>query len=250
MKNNNTPHPLSGEEQKVFNWICGPYFSGVHSLMDSNRTYLNQGISWSIGILTAVIIFALTYISPLQEVKSPSGTVTGRSLAAVLQNLTDADVILLTAVISLSFAFVSNFLSRSIKGYLNLIRYVGLYSHCLRVSSSPVPVTPDMLRELTGRIRQYDDDFCPPLPLGTVFWKMVSELGYGLFLGILILLYIIAAAGWFHVESTLSGFWFWGILAFGPVWLIVELVFLKHLSNYFRYKDYAVESWSEVREPK
>lgn len=241
---------LSEEEKSAYEWICGPYFSAVYALLDSNRTYLNQGISWSIGILTAVIFFLFTYVAPLQEIKAPDGTVTGRSFEAMMENMTDADVLLLTSVISLSFAFVSNFLSRSMKGYLNLIRYVGLYSRCIRLCSSVTPVTSKDLGEFTGHIKQYDDDFCPPLPPGTVFWKMITELGYGMFFGILFLLYAIAIFGWFDVETAHCSLLFWGVAAFGPVWLIIELHFLSHVSSYFRYRAYRIETWAEVAERK
>lgn len=240
---------LTDIEKDALEWVRGGYFSGVHALMDSNRTYLNQGISWSIGILTAVLIFGLTYIAPLQELRTPEGDLVGRSPAAILVNITDADILLLTAVLSLSFAFVANFMSRSIKGYLNLMRYVGLYSSCLGLVTSGERITAAQLRDVTGAIKQYDEDFCPPLRLRTAFWKMISELGYGLFIIILVILYAAAAVVWHVIDSTLWYWLFWGVLAIGPLWLLVELHFLKS-SHYFSFKNYTVGNWPEAYDRK
>ena len=140
--NNKNTEILTDYDKEKLQWITGPYFAGLYALLDSNRNYLNQGITWSIGILTAAIMFALSYIAPLQEVKNASGKVTGRTFAAILQNITNADILLLAAVPSLAFAFVANFMSRSIKGYLNLLRYASLYSRCLRLASGSASVTP------------------------------------------------------------------------------------------------------------
>lgn len=236
---------LSETEESALGWIRSTYFPAVHALMDSNRTYLNQGISWSIGILTAVIIFGFSYISPLQDVTALEGEVAERSFSAILSNITDGDILFLTAVLSLSCAFVSNFMSRSIKGYLNLMRYVALYSHCLRLSGAAVPVSSADLAALTAQIKQYDDDFCPPLRLRIAVGKMITELGYGLFFAVLLGLYAGAAALWHITDVSLGYWWFWAVLAFGPVWLCVELYFLGK-STYFQFKEYAAEDWPEA----
>lgn len=240
---------LSDRDKEALQWITGPYFGGLYALLDSNRNYLNQGITWSIGLLTAVIIFVLTYIAPLQEIKDPSGGNASRSFVAVLNNITDADILLIATVFSLSFAFVSNFLSRSIKGYLNLLRYASLYSHCLRLASGSDPVTLVALHKLVGHIRQYDDDFCPPLTLGTVVGKMLKELGYGLFFFILVVADIVAVITWYTAATTISTCLFWFIVALGPFWLAIELFLLRH-SSYYRYGAYPVESWPEALQRK
>lgn len=246
---NGNHQELSINDKEDFKWISGPYFSGLYALIDSNRSYLNQGITWSIGILTAVIIFGLTYIAPLQEIRDASGIVTGRSFLAIFQNITDADVLVLAAVLSLAFAFIANFLSRSIKGYLNLMRYAALYSRCVRLASGAVPVTSSEIKELKSQIKQYDDDFCPPLTLSAVLRKMITELGYGLFFVILIFADIVVTIAWVCANTTISGLVFLAILALGPAWLIAELVLLRR-SSYFRYGDHPPISWREAIQRK
>lgn len=245
----NDDETWTAAERDALQWVRDTYFPAVHALMDSNRTYLNQGISWSIGILTAVIIFGFSYISPLQEIDPPDGDSTGRSFAAVLTNITAGDILLLTAALSLSCAFVSNFMSRSIKGYLNLMRYVALYSGCLKLCASTTLVSRDDLATLTRQIKKYDKDFCPPLRLWTVCKKMLTELGYGLFFVVLAGLYGVAAVLWHMTSPGLGYWWFWVVLAGGPVWLGVELYFLVK-SNYFQFKAYSPEDWEEASSRK
>lgn len=243
--NNSTSRTLSPPDKEYFEWIKGPYFSAVHALLHSNRAYLNQGITWSIGILTAVLIFGFTYIAPLQEVKDAGGNVTERSLSGILSNITEGDILLLTAVVSLAFAFVANFMSRSMKGFLNLVRYVSLYSRCVRVASGSVPLTADAVEELRSHITQYDDDFCPPLGFGVVLQKMATELGYGLFLAILVAIEGAALWAWLQTSDSPCNPLFWIILAFGPVWLVTELILLRN-SSYFRFGGYPAQSWDEA----
>lgn len=240
---------LSAEEKTQLEWIKGPYFGAVHGLLDSNRAYLNQGITWSIGILTAVLIFGFTYIAPLQEIKNSDGEATGRALSAIAENITDGDILLLTAVLGLSTAFIANFLSRSMKGFLNLMRYVSLYSACVRLASGTVPVSRAALASIRENIRQYDDEFCPPLTFWTVVWKMATELGYGLFFGVLLLAHVLAVLAWLELGTNPCSAYFWLLLALGPVWLAAELILLRR-SSYYRYGNYEKTSWHEAERRK
>ncbi len=112
---------LTKSENATVDWIFGPYFSGLYVLLDSNRSYLNQGITWSIGILTAVILFILTYVSPLLNIKDSAGNVVGRSFDVLPNNIATADTLILATALSVACTFIANFMSRLMKGYLNII---------------------------------------------------------------------------------------------------------------------------------
>ena len=241
---------LTQEEKDVLKWISEHYLRSVYTLMDSNRVYLNQGITWSIGIISAVIIFGLTYISPLQEIKNPAGSVVERNISAIPNNITEADILLLTTVLSLSIAFVSNFLSRSIKGYLNLMRYVGLYNCCLRLASNKEKTKTDALNKTIDNIIKFDAGLFPPLTLTTTIWKMIFELGYGLFFVIQGILLAGAAAAWVSTPTSVHSVFFWLLFSSGPVWFILELVFLRFRSSYFRYNGQPAINWSDVQNLK
>ncbi|MGD9537109.1 MAG: hypothetical protein AB7P52_05070 [Alphaproteobacteria bacterium] len=234
---------LSKQDQDSLKWISEHYLRSLYTLLDSNRVYLNQGITWSIGIISAVFIFGLTYISPLQDVRGPAGQ---RSAAAILDNITDADILLLTAVLAVAFAFVSNFMSRSIKGYLNLVRYATLYSRTVSLASGKIAQTPDNVRSLVNDIDTYDVAFRPPRKLGQTIFKMMTELGYGLFFGILTVLLAGAAVIWTMAQTTVCGAYFWLLVCSGPVWLVIELLFLRFVSRYFSYAPNAPRGWPEA----
>lgn len=241
-----TAKKLSKEYQDRLKWISEHYLRSVYTLIGSNRVYLNQGITWSIGIISAIFIFGLTYLSPLQDVRGPDGKLSGRSASAILQNITDADILLLTAVLAVAFAFVSNFLSRSIKGYLNLVRYATLYARTLRVASGQTAQTAENIQALIADIETYDAAFRPPLQLRQTVLKMVTELGYGLFFGILSLLLAGAAFVWETAQTTVWCAFFWLLLFAGPAWLGVELLFLRFGSHYFSYAKNAPKGWPEA----
>ncbi len=243
---NETGQALNEEDANTLGWISEHYLRSIYTLIDSNRVYLNQGITWSIGIITAVFIFGLTYISPLQEVRVPNGQSSERSASAILENITDADILLLTAVLAVAFAFVSNFLSRSIKGYLNLVRYATLYARTVRLASGKMPRTTENIQALVTDIDTYDAAFRPPLLLRQTILKMLTELGYGLFFGILSLLLIGATVVWLNAQTTVCDAFFWLLVCSGPVWLVVELLFLRFGSHYFNYTETPAKGWSEA----
>ncbi len=245
MSNGNGPE-LSKQDQDSLKWISEHYLRSLYTLIDSNRVYLNQGITWSIGIISAVFIFGLTYISPLQDVRGSDGRPSERSAGAILENITDADVLLLTAVLAVAFAFVSNFMSRSIKGYLNLVRYAALYSRTVSLASGKTAQTPDNVRTLVSYIDTYDVEFRPPLLLRQTVVKMLTELGYGLFFGILSLLLAGAVVIWTTAQTTVCGALFWLLFCSGPVWLVIELLFLRFVSRYFSYAGAAPKGWPDA----
>lgn len=243
---NEAATPLSKEDQDRLKWMSEHYLRSIYTLIDSNRVYLNQGITWSIGIITAVMIFGLTYMSSLQEVRSPDGRLIERSAPAILKNVTDADILLLTTVFTVAFAFVANFMSRSIKGYLNVVRYAALYSRIVRLASGKTTQTAHAVSALADDIDTYDAAFRPPLLLRQAVEKMLTELGYGLILAILCLLLAGMAYLWVTTSTTVSSVWFWMALALGPAWLAVELSFLRFGSSYFRYAEGRAKSWPDA----
>lgn len=242
---------LSEAEKEDLKWISEHYLRSVYTLLDSNRVYLNQGITWSIGIISAAVLFSVTYLSPLQvRTASPSGTSQRLGISGILQNVSDADMLLLTAVLAVSFAFVSNFMSRSIKGYVNMMRYVGLYSSCVRIASGNGSRTSAGLKQLVADINKYDVDLAPPLTLPRALAKMLTELGFGLFFGIIAVLQLAAILVWFRLPPSPFAPLFWGLLAMGPVWWVVELIFLRWVSSYFRYGAEGAKGWQEAERIK
>ncbi|TIW60097.1 hypothetical protein [Mesorhizobium sp. WSM3873] len=242
---------LSEIENENLKWISEHYLRGVYTLLNSNRVYLNQGITWSIGIITAAVLFSVTYLSPLQVHPTDAGGTSQRlGIAGILQNVSDADVLLLMAVLAVSFAFVSNFMSRSIKGYVNLMRYAGLYSACIRMASGTGDRTPAGLKQLVADINKYDVNFAPSLTLRRALAKMLTELGYGLFFAIIGVLQFAATLVWLRLPPSPFAPLFWVALAMGPVWFVVELIFLRWLSSYFRYRGDGARGWPEAERLK
>jgi hypothetical protein len=242
---------LNESENEDLKWISEHYLRSVYTLLDSNRVYLNQGITWSIGIITAAVLFSVTYLSPLQIRPADSGSAPQRlGMVGILDNLSDADVLLLTAVLAISFAFVSNFMSRSIKGYVNMMRYVGLYSACVRIASGDGDRSPADLKRLVANINKYDVDFAPVLTLRQALAKMLTELGYGLFFTIIGVLQLAAALVWIRLPTSPFAPLFWSLLALGPIWCVVELTFLRWSSSYFRYSGGGASSWQEAKRLK
>ncbi|MBX3576081.1 MAG: hypothetical protein KF723_02645 [Rhizobiaceae bacterium] len=248
---NTQEEALSGTENEDLKWISEHYLRSVYTLLDSNRVYLNQGITWSIGIITAAVLFSVTYLSPLQiRPASLGGTPQRLGMAGILDNVSDADVLLLMAVLAISFAFVSNFMSRSIKGYVNMMRYVGLYSACIRMASGNGDRTPAGLKRLVAEINKYDVDLAPALTLRRALAKMLTELGYGLFFAIIGVLQLAAALVWLRLPPSPYAPLFWCLLAMGPVWCVIELIFLRWLSSYFRYGSEGAKGWREAERLK
>jgi hypothetical protein len=153
------------------------------------------------------------------------------------------DILVLSAALSISFAFVSNFLSRSIKGYVNLVRYSALHARCLDLITSDLKESPEDVQNLIRDIRQFDASFASPLKLSVALWKMFTELGYGLFFGILIVLQTFATVAWWEMSMSIPCLWFVVVIAFGPLWLAAEIVFLRYFSSYFRG---ASANWAEA----
>ena len=204
-------------------WVTQDYFRGVYTLINSNRTYLNQGITWSIGVVSAF------YLAGLGFLRSTSTPDHGEGIFKTLQTLPQNDVFILTIAISVAIAIVSHFLSRSIKGYLNIIRYVSLYSECLEFAQHPKETGAEA--KLQEYIATYDKNFVAPLNFRSCLWKMFTELGFLLFFAVMLVPHCLLSFALLRSE-----FCFLVSLAAalpGPIWFFVELALLRK-STYFK----------------
>lgn len=153
---------IESNNREDINWFTGEYLRYLSAQVSANVAYLNQTVSWSVGIVTASIGFFIT-----QKVIGADDS-------------THLSTYLATLVV---VVFLVHFMGRGIRAYVNVMRFSMLSRMVidLRIRAKGIDEPPlDQLAELKRSIALYDVKWVCPVSWPTITRKFFGELGFGL----------------------------------------------------------------------
>lgn len=157
------------EETMDLEWAKNSYLAHLASLIDSNLTYLHSTLTWAITILLGGLGFVVT-----------RSTFPDRFSIAFLAVL---------------MIVLGHFAVRTAKAYLNVARFGSIEKEVLICAVSECDETSK--ERVRAAVREFHCEWVSPLGLWPVVYKLLFELGFVYFFGIVTALavYCVARVG-------------------------------------------------------
>jgi hypothetical protein len=180
-------------------WVDNHYFATLTESISSSLDYLHNVTGWSVVAVSGVMIFIL----------GRDGFPDETSLFALLA----------------AFIFSTHSLTRSAKGYINVIRFSLLRSSIIR-KRLQLPGAPSDT-ELRHLINLYDVQWALPIRRTDVFTKALLEFGFGYLLGITTALSIYTATRIPFSPAIAMSIFFAIVLATAEVVIFVRSPYMR-----------------------
>lgn len=132
-----------------YDWEKTTYLAHLATLIDANMSYLHTTLNWAITILLGGVVFLASRSSFPDLISYVGG--------------------LITLVLLFHFAV------RTSKAYLNVMRWTSIEKYILKAAISDEN---DEFEVIRGKIIDYHCNWCSPLALNDVIWKVLFELGF------------------------------------------------------------------------
>lgn len=199
MPDKTTLHSKANPDINQIDWSRTTYLAHLASLIDSNMTYLHSTLTWAVTVLLGTL-----------------GFVTARN--SFPDQVTYVSLLILMLILG-------HFAVRTGKAYLNVMRFGTLEKHLI---SSYLNEKSENWAEIKSLILQYHCDWSSPLSFRYVVYKLLFELGFIYFFGIVVGLV-------FYTLFIIDFQWYliWELII-TLLLLVIEILLGLLRSSYFR----------------